>query len=350
MAQDTNTSTSLKRPSASQSPVDEPATKRQKQHYHHNHKLRHPVKTQLREPALLDDDTVTHLLECSIGQVLTKTGYDTAEPVALDVFRQATEEYILHLASFARNSMIAGRRMQPIPQDFEFALQQSYVGTEELIPFIKASKTEKTLPTLLPSPPPEEDEDLFGAFSGIPVLSKELSGEEERQRISYIPAHFPHFPSKHTYRFTPVFTERETDPRQIRELGMEDSRHGEEALRKLARAAFKDTHATGAGKSEKRLWGRKAESAETMFEKTIRGLSKRKPIATAAAADSQQPIDLQGAAQKDAKFPLATLDLAPIVNCERSFWRKSTSSTQKVEKLPDAKESAIAKVERWVST
>lgn len=261
-----------------------------------------------------------------------------------------SESDILHLASFARNSMIAGRRMQPIPQDFEFALQQSYIGTEELIPFIKASKTENTVPTLLPSPPPEEDEDLFGAFSGIPVLSKELSGEEERQRISYIPAHFPHFPSKHTYRFTPVFTERETDPRRIRELGMEDSRHGEEALRKLARAAFKDTHATGTGKSEKRLWGRKAESAEAMFEKTIRGLSKRKPIATAAAADGQQPVDLQGAAQKDAKFSLATLDLAPIVNCERSFWRKSTSGTQKAEKLPDAKESAIAKVERWVST
>ena len=92
MAQDTNTSISLKRPSASQSPVDEPATKRQKQHYHHNHKLRYPVQTQLREPALFDDGTVTHLLECSIGQVLTKTGYDIAEPVALDVFRQATEE------------------------------------------------------------------------------------------------------------------------------------------------------------------------------------------------------------------------------------------------------------------
>lgn len=238
--------------------------------------------------------------------------------------------------------------MQPIPQDFEFALQQAYVGTDELTPYIKASKSEKTIPTLLPSPPPEEDEDLFGAFSGIPVLSKELSGEDERQQTSYIPAHFPQFPSKHTYRFTPVFTERETDPRRIRELGMEDSRQGEEALRKLARAAFKDTHATGTGKSEKRLWGRKAESAETMFEKTIKGL-KRKPAA-AADADGQQPVDSQGGGQNEAKFSLATLDLAPIVNCERSFWRKNLSGTQKAEKLPDAKESAIAKVERWVST
>ncbi|EEA19191.1 hypothetical protein EYB25_009263 [Talaromyces marneffei] len=348
MALDNSKPASLKRPSASLSPADEPSTKRQKQHYHHNHKLHHPVKTQLQEPALLDDGAVTHLLECSIGLILTKTGYDMAEPAALDAFRQATEEYILHLSSFARQSMTAARRIQPIPQDFEFALQQGHVGTEELTPYIQSSKSEKTIPTLLPSPPPEKDEDVFGAFSGIPILSKELSGEDERKQISYIPAHFPHFPSKHTYRFTPVFTERETDPRRIRELGMEDSRNGEEALRKLARAAFKDAHATGTGKSEKRLWGRKAESAETMFEKTIRGLSKKKPITT--AADGQQPIDIQGAAQKDAKFSLSTLDLAPIVNCERSFWRKNASGTQKAEKLPDAKESAIAKVERWVST
>lgn len=92
MAHDTNTSNSLKRLSASQSPVDAPATKRQKQHYHHNHKLHHPVKVQLQEPALLDDGAVAHLLERSIGQILTKTGYDIAEPAALEAFRQATEE------------------------------------------------------------------------------------------------------------------------------------------------------------------------------------------------------------------------------------------------------------------
>ena len=220
--------------------------------------------------------------------------------------------------------MIAGRRMQPVPHDFEFALQQASIGTEELIPHIKASKSGNTVPTLLPSPPPEEDENVLGAFTGMPVLGKELSGEDERQQISYIPSHFPHFPSRHTYRFTPVFTERETNPRRIRELGMEDSRNGEEALRKLARAAFKDTQATGTGKSEKRLWGRKTESAETMFEKTIKGLNKKKPISTEG---QQQPsADSQAAAaQKDTKFSLATLDLAPIVNCERSFWRKSSS-------------------------
>jgi Transcription factor TFIID complex subunit 8 C-term len=229
---------------------------------------------------------------------------------------------ILHLASFARQAMTASRRIQPIPQDFEFALRRALVGTEDLLPHIKV---EKNIPTLPPSPPPEEEEELFNAFHGMPVLSKDLSGEDERQQFSYIPAHFPHFPSKHTYRFTPVYTERETDPRKIRELGMEDSRFGEEALRKLARAAFKDTHAAGAGgKGDKRLWGRKQESTESMFEKTVRGLSG-KP-------------DAQG------KFSLASFDLAPIVNCERDLWRKSAAK-QKAEKT-DTKDATVAK---WVA-
>ncbi|OKL57973.1 hypothetical protein UA08_06796 [Talaromyces atroroseus] len=347
MAQDNNGMVpSLKRSSSSSlSPVRDPAIKRQKRHYHHNHKLHKPIQVQLREPALLDDGIVTHLLERSIGQILTSTGYEIAEPTALDAFRQAAEEYFLHLAAFARQAMTASRRIQPIPQDFEFALRRALVSTDELLPHIKPSEEpEKIITTLLPSPPPEEEGNLFNAFTGMPILSKDLSGEDERQKISYIPAHFPHFPSKHTYRFTPVYTERETDPRKIRELGMEDSRFGEEALRKLARAAFKDTHAAGSGKGEKRLWGRKHESTESMFEKTIRGLTKKGQKPASTAADGQ-PID----AQRENKFSLAGLDLAPIVNCERDLWRKSTKGQQQAEKLPDTKDSAVAKVERWVS-
>lgn len=92
MAQDHDAVPSLKRSSSSQPPVREPDVKRQKRYYHHNHKLQQPIQAQLREPALLDDGTVTHLLERSIGQILTSTGYDIAEPTALDAFRQAAEE------------------------------------------------------------------------------------------------------------------------------------------------------------------------------------------------------------------------------------------------------------------
>lgn len=250
---------------------------------------------------------------------------------------------ILHLASFARQAMTASRRMQPIPQDFEFALQRANIGTDELLLQIPQPPPEP-IPTLLPSPPPE---DLFDAFLGMPIMSDALSGENDRRRNSYIPAHFPQFPSKHTYRFTPVYTDRETDPQTIRELGTEDGRHGEEALRKLARAAFKDTHVSGVGKGEKRLWGRKSETMESMFERTIRAVTK-KSNKTAAAPPALTTTEVDGkaeGAQKPAKFSMANLELAPIVNCERGFWRKAATGSSKTDKSADTKDAAV-KAER----
>jgi hypothetical protein len=228
--------------------------------------------------------------------------------------------------------------MQPIPQDFEFALQRAHIGTDELLLQIPSTTTPPDpIPALLPSPPPE-DENLFGAFLGMPILGDDLSGEDDRRRNSYIPAHFPQFPSKHTYCFTPVYTDRETDPQTIRELGTEDGRHGEEALRKLARAAFKDTHVSGVGKGEKRLWGRKSETMESMFERTIRAATKKSNKAA-------PPASTEEGAQKQAKFSMANLELAPIVNCERGFWRKATTGSSKTDKSADTKD-AVVKAER----
>jgi hypothetical protein len=228
--------------------------------------------------------------------------------------------------------------MQPIPQDFEFALQRAHIGTDELLLQIPSTTTPPDpIPALLPSPPPE-DENLFGAFLGMPILGDDLSSEDDRRRNSYIPAHFPQFPSKHTYCFTPVYTDRETDPQTIRELGTEDGRHGEEALRKLARAAFKDTHVSGVGKGEKRLWGRKSETMESMFERTIRAATKKSNKAA-------PPASTEEGAQKQAKFSMANLELAPIVNCERGFWRKATTGSSKTDKSADTKD-AVVKAER----
>ncbi|KAL1963434.1 hypothetical protein VTN77DRAFT_8335 [Rasamsonia byssochlamydoides] len=351
----------IKRSSSSLSSSGEPAAKRLKRPYHHHHRLQIPVQPGLREPAIPDDATVTHLMNRAIGQVLKETGFDLAEPVALDSLRNATEEFILHFASLVRQTMSACRRIQPIPQDFEHALRRSFISFDDLTPHLKPLSMVAPTPTLLPSPPPEE-QDPFDAFAGMPVLDPVLSGEDDRVRSKYIPPHFPQFPSKHTYRYTPVFTERELDPRKIRERATEDGRHGEEALRKLARAAFRDTQAAGAGPREKRLWGRKHESMESMFEKTVRGLAKKaaqKNNNAVGISDPQpqpQPMEVDGgAAQKQLKSPFANIELGPIVNCERGFWRKTATGPRKTEKVVEAKavetkDAALARVERWVST
>lgn len=238
---------------------------------------------------------------------------------------------MLKFASYVRQSMLACRRIQPIPQDFEHALRRSFISVDDLPQYLKSFPAVEPTPTLLPSPPPEED-----PFAGLPFLDSNLSGEEDRARSAYIPKHFPAFPSRHTYRHTPVFTDREHDPRRIRERATEDGRLGEEALRKLARAAFKDSQTSGAGR-EKKLWGRRNENLESMFDKTVKGLVKKMQRSAPDAASNTAPsMELDPGPgpygqpkPSRPKIPIS-LELGPIVNCERDFWRKSAK--QKAEK------------------
>lgn len=184
------------------------------------------------------------------------------------------------------------------------------------------------------SPPPKDE-----LLKSLPFLGPHLSGEVDRAQCRHIPKHLPQFPSRHTYRYTPVFTEREQDPRKIRERATEDGRHGEDALRKLARAAFQDSQLTSTGQDRK-VWGRKTETMDSMFEKTVKGLAKKMRKPTAPVPGSAMEID-QGRVtdaevkRSKTKVPLG-IELPPIVNCERDFWRRSAASGNRTpEKKPE---------------
>ena len=207
--------------------------------------------------------------------------------------------------------MASSRRTQPIPHDFEHALQRNDIPLASLRPHLKPLSSVKPVARLLPEPAPEEPEPR----TDLPFLGPELSGTAHRYKSAYIPKHFPNFPSRHTYQETPVFTKRETDPRKIREQATEEGRLGEEALRKLTRAA-KDDHSSSTEHREKSLWGRKNESTDSMFEKTLKALLKKS--STMPRKDSE----LGGATSSIPKVA-GRLDLGPIVNCDRVYWRKS---------------------------
>jgi transcription initiation factor TFIID subunit 8 len=64
-----------------------------------------------------------------------------------------------------------------------------------------------------------------------------LNGPPNEQAKAFVPKHFPDFPSKHTYRSTAEFPDRESDPRRVRERATEEGRMGEEALRRLVGAS-----------------------------------------------------------------------------------------------------------------
>lgn len=225
--------------------------------------------------------------------------------------------------------MASSRRTQPIPQDFELALKRLRLRIDDLHPYLKSQPPREPAAPLLPSPPPEDE-----GVRRFPFLSS-LSGEDDRATRSYIPKNFPDFPSKHTYSATAVFTERESDTRKIRERATEDGRHGEEALRKLARAAFRDNQVGSMG--NKKLWGRRMESMEGMFEKTVKGLMKKAqkdslassnvPGALNVTMDVDSAPDPADADSKTRSRISLNLELGPIVNCERDFWRRTTSAS-----------------------
>ncbi|KAF9891921.1 hypothetical protein FE257_002884 [Aspergillus nanangensis] len=337
---------SLKRSSSSPDPFD---AKRLKRPYHHHHRLAIPIDAALPEPAIVDDAYVDHVMDRSVGLALRESGFEIADPAALESFRITAEEYLLKFASYVRQSMLSSRRTQPIPQDFEHALKRHGVRVDDLVPHVKPNPKIEPIPTLL-TPPPEED-----SFKTLPSLGPQLSGDEDRIRSAYIPKHFPEFPSKHTYRHTPVFTEREQDPRKIRERATEDGRHGEEALRKLARAAFKDNQLGSSGR-DKKPWGRRTESMDSMFEKTIKGIAKKMPK-NPSVLGATAPVGIDAATEPEVKtsrnkVPL-NIELPPIINCERDLWRGSavSSSRRTEEKPPNGTEPAnMSRVESWVST
>ncbi|KAL4915832.1 hypothetical protein BDW62DRAFT_212399 [Aspergillus aurantiobrunneus] len=318
--------------SFSEMPI-EPESKRVKRPYRHHHRLRQPVTSSLSEPAIADESYVDQIMSRIIGQSLQSSGFDIADPLAVESFRDAAEEYLLRLASYVRASMLSSRRIQPIPHDFEYALKRHSLPVDSLLPYLQLPQNAEPIPTQLLSPPPEDEDD----FKILPSLEPHLSGENDRARSAYIPKHFPDFPSKHTYRHTPVFTDRERDPRKIRERAADDGRHGEEALRKLARAAFKDNQ-PGSGGRDKKQWSRRAESFETMFEKTVKGLSKKAPKNGASSSSTATEIDSSAATETEAKpgrsKGLAGMELPPIINCERGFWRRS--GRQRPEEKPSA--------------
>ncbi|OJD10875.1 hypothetical protein AJ78_08227 [Emergomyces pasteurianus Ep9510] len=318
-----------KRPPDPESTDHPAAIKRQRREPRH-HRLQAAVKPNLLpDAALTDPAAVDTLLKVSIGVLLRDCGFSHADPVALDSFRSAVEEYILHILSYTRQSMSSCRRMQPIPLDFEYALRNTNIPVDSLEKYLQPSPSSPShkqhfFISSLPTPPPSSPDPA----TDLPFLGSDLSGTPHRQLSSHIPKHFPNFPSRHTYQETAVFTTRETDPRKIREKATEEGRLGEEALRKLARAGresliVREGEDWDGGKA---LWGRRWENMESMFEKTVRAVvgGGEKGDGTGVLLPSLASLNAPGNGKRE---------LSPIVNCDRINWRKQTrADVRKVEK------------------
>ena len=223
---------------------------------------------------------------------------------------------MLHFLSSVRQSMLSCRRRQPLPQDFLHALSQHNLTVSSLIPHLQPpvppSLSQIWLESASEAEPPLPDV--------LPFLGPELSGALEKEQSPYIPSHFPAFPSKHTYKATPEFTEREKNPRAVRERAIEEGRLGAEALRRLM----------GAGKTGDNRYnplrgkgqGGPGQKLEDMWLRTMQAVSEQEE---GSADDLGIHAGLHaGEVTLDRHGPRSALEkqeLGALVNCEKAYWR-----------------------------
>lgn len=214
-----------------------------------------------------------------------------------------------HFLTDVRQSMLSSRRVRAIPQDFLQALHTHQLSLRSLIPHldppVPASRSQFTLPI-------ETVEDEKN--NALPFTGPILNGEPDERSKFYVPRHFPAFPSKHTYKATPEFPQREKDPRRIRERATEEGRMGEEALRRLVGTGPEH------GIIPKVESGHKARSMRDMrdelWRETMQVVSSSEKDATKSAGNTKQGEGHPGEPRK------GTSRISSAVNADKRFWRK----------------------------
>ncbi|KAK0615202.1 Bromodomain associated-domain-containing protein [Bombardia bombarda] len=225
-------------------------------------------------PLITHDDLAKTGLRRSVALALEKVGFDSASPEAMESFVAMTDAYLSKIVEDVKTFANVARRSYPVPKDFEKTLKRRNLTTSALRPHRKPPiPRSKRLPKYEPLDIPDS------TITDLPILCPELDGAADKAAKGYIPASFPSFPSIHTYKSTPEdvdnftaadplpadaaqsqaagaagggnassqtqtqsasLTQREIprgDPKKIREAAAQEAKDGEQALRKLTRAA-----------------------------------------------------------------------------------------------------------------
>lgn len=232
--------------------------------------------------------------------------------------------------STVRQHMSSARRTETVPQDWIHALKGAgIVGSSALEPHLDYGQMPPQLlqPAFEPAEPTEAPPpDLEG------LLGTELSGKADKESRKYIPAHFPPFPSRHTYQATPVYAHRESDPRSIREKAAEEGIAAEKSLRTLMIAQKAGLQKRKGGK---RKMGETAQKRSSFLKEAMADCLKDEAERKAREDSRRAAFDreddeweerappfpsTQATSQNEKKIDRDTIS---EVNYDRKFWRKN---------------------------
>lgn len=204
---------------------------------------------------------------------------------------------------------VASRREQPNPADFEHMLRRYSLPISSLKPHLKNPTSADPIPIFVRTTETGDVSD----FKPLPLLGAELSGQADKDAKSYIPASFPDFPSRHTYKFTPQDDSRTRDSQKIREEAALNAQQGEDALRRLVRASKM----------------RKQKEAKTLVERDNQGKERFR------LWESTMKRFMGGKTQNNTTGQVEIADHSMIVNGDAAFSRKDVSRVgQRTATLP----------------
>ena len=219
-----------------------------------------------------------------------------------------------HYLAGVRQSMLSCRRTSPVAQDFLQALHTHQLSLRALLPHLDPPVPPERSQYPLQADPSQDDD-----HRQLELLAPILNGALAEQANGYVPKHFPNFPSRHTYKATADFPEREINPRKVRERATEEGRLGEEALRKFVGTGF--GHAAQAAQQQQSSKSMRAKR-EQMFMETMAALSE----GAEGAMDIDMDLETSGKGkQKEGDLEGSKLGrgrLQSAVNFEKKYWRK----------------------------
>ncbi|KAI8368579.1 hypothetical protein EDC96DRAFT_574090 [Choanephora cucurbitarum] len=183
------------------------------------------------------DAFISEANEKIVSIIAKETGFEGVQKPALESFANALSSYFERVFTKAHRLAELGNRTRPNIYDMARSLEaqgldlntfQQFLDhqSSSWTPFFKTQPKPSTLekiPNFLPSDN-EDSEEEEESEGGMPL---------------YVPRHLPTFPSKHSFRQTPIYINRPDDPQKVRELNSEQSRTVEENLKKLMAAENK---------------------------------------------------------------------------------------------------------------
>ncbi|KAL9598107.1 MAG: hypothetical protein Q9179_004032 [Wetmoreana sp. 5 TL-2023] len=261
-----------------------------------------------------NNDTAETLLTRSLTLALDVVGFDAAESLALESFRNVVEEYMYGFLADVRRSMLSCRRTQTTAQDFLQALHTHQLSLRALLPHLRPPISPQDARIILPYEPQEKDEQY-----NHESLGTRLNSAVVEQRKRYVPQHFPVLPGKHTYKATAVYPVREEDPRKVRERATEEGRLGEEALRRLVSARTIDRPSSAS--TGQRVRSIRAQRDE-LWKETMQAMTSKYLSELCQDSHSMDPDDSQHGYGPPEKPGLDYGRVSSAVNADRKFWRK----------------------------